>query len=219
MVGYVSIEDFSLKAPVYFLKSTDGGFSWEPKVFLNTWRDEQGIGFVTENLGWIGGFGGETYETTDGGTTWTVGGPGMYVNRFRFLGDSLGYAAGDRVYKYSYEEPTSVSFPDVVVPQYVALSQNYPNPFNPSTTIAYDLPASAHVTLSVYDVLGNEVEVLVNESQRPGSYRVRFAPSTLASGVYFYRLSVLPLAGRDLVSLGDGTAGEFVQTRKLLLLR
>jgi hypothetical protein len=83
------------------------------------------------------------------------------------------------------------------------IEQNYPNPFNPSTIITYDLPAAGHVTLSVYDVLGHEVQKLVNESQAAGRYKVEFTATGLASGVYLYRI----------------TAGSFVQTRKLLLLR
>ncbi len=83
------------------------------------------------------------------------------------------------------------------------LNQNYPNPFNPTTVIGYQLPVACSVTLVVYDVLGREVAVLVNEKKMPGSYSVRCDGSRLASGVYFYRLQ----------------AGEFVQSRRLLLLR
>ena len=84
-----------------------------------------------------------------------------------------------------------------------SLGQNYPNPFNPTTVISYQLPAASDVRLVVYDVLGREVAVLVNERKTPGSYEVKFDGSGLTSGVYLYRL----------------TAGSFVQTRKLLLLR
>jgi hypothetical protein len=83
------------------------------------------------------------------------------------------------------------------------LDQNYPNPFNPSTTIRYDLPRSSMVRLSVYDILGREVSVLVNERRDAGVHEVKFDGLNYASGVYFYRLQ----------------AGDFVQTRKLLILR
>ena len=83
------------------------------------------------------------------------------------------------------------------------LSQNYPNPFNPGTTIRYELPKAAMVRLSVYDILGRQVSVLVNERKNAGSYEVKFDGSILASGVYFYRLQ----------------AGSIVQTRKLLLVK
>jgi hypothetical protein len=89
------------------------------------------------------------------------------------------------------------------VPAQFSLSQNYPNPFNPSTTIKFELPKSSTVRLSVFDMLGREVSVLVNDKRNAGDYEVKFDGSNLASGVYFYRLK----------------AGSFVQTRKLLVLR
>jgi hypothetical protein len=89
------------------------------------------------------------------------------------------------------------------IPGKVELHQNYPNPFNPSTTIRFQLPRASHVTLTVYDVLGREVSVLVNEGKDAGVHEVKFDGSNLASGVYFNRLQ----------------AGEFVQIRKLVLLR
>ncbi|MCX8010950.1 MAG: T9SS type A sorting domain-containing protein, partial [Ignavibacteria bacterium] len=71
-----------------------------------------------------------------------------------------------------------------------SLEQNYPNPFNPITTIKYSIPEDGYVSLSVFDILGNEVQKLVSENQKAGSYKVEFDGSTLASGVYFYKLKV-----------------------------
>ena len=89
------------------------------------------------------------------------------------------------------------------LPTAYALRQNYPNPFNPSTTIKYELPTSANVSLSVFDMLGREVSVLVNERMDAGVHEVKFDGSNIASGVYFYRLQ----------------AGDFVQSRKLTILK
>jgi photosystem II stability/assembly factor-like uncharacterized protein len=87
------------------------------------------------------------------------------------------------------------------------LLQNYPNPFNPTTTIKYSIPAetSGHVAikLKVYDLLGSEVAVLVNEEKPPGNYEVKFDGSGLPSGIYFYRLQ----------------AGGYTSTRKMLLIK
>ncbi len=83
------------------------------------------------------------------------------------------------------------------------LEQNYPNPLNPSTIISYDIAQPSHVSLIVYDILGRQVETLVNTYRSPGRYQVTFNGSRLPSGVYFYRLQ----------------AGTFTETKKLLLLK
>lgn len=87
------------------------------------------------------------------------------------------------------------------------LYQNYPNPFNPRTSIQYAIGSRQFVQLNVYDVLGNEISTLVNEEQSAGNYNVEFDPASSiknpASGLYFYRLQ----------------AGEYVQTRKMILLK
>ena len=75
-------------------------------------------------------------------------------------------------------------------PKEFKLEQNFPNPFNPTTTIQYQLPQDAKVTLKVYDILGSEVATLVNEEQEAGYKEVQFTGSNIASGMYIYRLQV-----------------------------
>lgn len=89
------------------------------------------------------------------------------------------------------------------LPQVYELSQNYPNPFNPVTKIEYSIPTESFVTLKVYNIMGQEVATLVNEKQTASNYVATFDGKTLASGVYFYKL----------------TAGNFVSTKKLMLLK
>ncbi len=89
------------------------------------------------------------------------------------------------------------------VPSQVNLDQNYPNPFNPRTTIRFALPKAARVSLKVYDILGREVATLLDGFSEAGEKSVEFKASHLASGVYFYRLM----------------AGDFVETKKLVLLK
>ncbi len=89
------------------------------------------------------------------------------------------------------------------VPANYSLEQNYPNPFNPATNIKFDVPKSGHVMLAVYDMLGNRVELIVNNELHAGSYTADFHANNLASGVYFYRLE----------------AGDFVQTKKMMLTK
>ncbi len=101
----------------------------------------------------------------------------------------------------SSNAPLPVSPP--AAPGAFHLYQNYPNPFNPLTTIRYALPVRADVRLTVYDMLGQKVRVLVDEPKEAGSYETRFDGTGLASGVYVYTI----------------TAGSFIQSKKLLLLR
>ncbi|MBA4407407.1 hypothetical protein C0389_09040 [bacterium] len=98
------------------------------------------------------------------------------------------------------------------VPTEFKLMQNYPNPFNPSTIISFSIPESQHVSLIVYDLLGKEVAVLVNEFRQPGSYNSQFSTSPtgrqvlnsqLSSGIYFYSLKT----------------DRFTQTKKMLLTK
>jgi photosystem II stability/assembly factor-like uncharacterized protein len=95
------------------------------------------------------------------------------------------------------------------IPKHFDLQQNYPNPFNPSTKISWQSPISGHQTLKVYDVLGNEVAILVNEYKTVGNFSVDFDASRFASGVYLYRLQVI----NPETSSGQG----FVETKKMIL--
>jgi hypothetical protein len=123
----------------------------------------------------------------------------------------LGYAGGGIVniiywtygYLRFYDILTSITPEPNSLPTGFFLSQNYPNPFNPSTTIQFALPKASLVMLKIYNVLGQEVATLVNEELKIGAYRVNWDGANVPSGVYFYRLQ----------------AGDFVETKKLLLLR
>jgi len=120
---------------------------------------------------------------------WYTGFDANGVTRF-------GYATSPRV-KGGVTEGTRE------LPQSCLLLQNYPNPFNPSTTIRYGLPNRSHVTLTVFNTLGQQVALLQNGEQEAGYHEVKFDGSGMSSGVYFYRLH----------------AGDFIQTKRLLLLK
>lgn len=96
-----------------------------------------------------------------------------------------------------------------VKPTTFALEQNYPNPFNPETSIRYDLPEAATVRLLVYNALGQEIALLVDEQEPTGSYQVKLNAGSLPSGMYFYRMQATPLSGER----------SFVQTRRLMLVK
>jgi hypothetical protein len=118
-------------------------------------------------------------------------------------------AAGDgtwsdtRSFTTMTSDPTSIERVGEGIPERYALATNYPNPFNLQTTIRYAVSATAHVRLAVYDALGREVAVLVNEGQAAGIYEATFEGIGLPSGVYLYRM----------------TAGSFSETKLMLLLK
>lgn len=121
-------------------------------------------------------------------------------------GNTLSFTSSDAYSAVAFvgaPEKTTVVVSHNGVPSTFLLSQNYPNPFNPTTVITYQLPAVSHVTLKVYDILGNEVAALLSGTQSVGVHSVQFNGSGLASGVYFYRLSTR----------------NFVKTMKMVLLK
>jgi hypothetical protein len=99
--------------------------------------------------------------------------------------------------------PADVRGPVELQPAAFTLAQNYPNPFNPSTNILFTLAKQGHVSLTVYNLLGQKVVTLVDEERPAGKYQVNWKPENMATGTYVYRLQ----------------AGGFVETKKLLLLR
>jgi hypothetical protein len=105
--------------------------------------------------------------------------------------------------QYVKNNPTGVDLAVSSIPLKYQLEQNFPNPFNPVTAIRYSISNTSNVSLKVFDVLGREVQTLVNTMQAPGLYTVSLNAQGLGSGVYFYRLS----------------AGTFTETKKLMLLK
>jgi hypothetical protein len=102
-----------------------------------------------------------------------------------------------------------IKMPNALISKF-QLKQNYPNPFNPSTTIEFELPKTGNVTLKIFNILGEKVATLVSDRLTTGSYSYDWDASNLASGVYLYRLFVESLTGE---------AGDFVETRKMVLMR
>jgi hypothetical protein len=148
-------------------------------------------------------------RTTDDGGSWTAVSTGMNfytVIQALSAGPGYLYAApqGLSVWRRPLSEVlVGLTEPVSGPPGAFRLEQNYPNPFNPATRIRYQLPSATHVKLTVVDLLGQEVSVLVNDRRDAGIHEVTFEAAELSSGIYLYRLQ----------------AGESVQTRKFLLLK
>ncbi|MBN2011737.1 T9SS type A sorting domain-containing protein [candidate division KSB1 bacterium] len=184
-------------------KTMNGGIDWieVPDLYFSA------VYFLNENVGWISRSS-DILKTHDGGVTWEV----LKTNSKRSvesifaLDEKTCWAVGRNgmIIKYTKNEPAVTQLiAQPSVPDNITLSQNYPNPFNPSTTISYSLPQNEYVTLKVYDLLGREINTLVNATQPTGDYSIHFEAGSLASGVYFYELK----------------AGSFVARRKMILLR
>ncbi|MCU0415536.1 MAG: T9SS type A sorting domain-containing protein, partial [Ignavibacteriaceae bacterium] len=119
--------------------------------------------------------------------------------------ESIGETDPTNTVEVRLEIPQKISIPESNNKNKInyQLEQNYPNPFNPSTKISYSLPVSGQVTLKVFDTLGKEVAILVNEQKEAGIYTIEFDASNLTTGIYFYRIQI----------------GSFTSVRKLVLLK
>ena len=118
---------------------------------------------------------------------------------FVYVADGL---AGFQIYKNLLETPATDVSKDFVTTNF-RLNQNYPNPFNPITKIEFSVPSLNRVSIKVYDILGKQIAVLLNEEKPAGNYEIDFNGSNLSSGVYFYKMQ----------------AGNFTESKKMILIK
>jgi hypothetical protein len=201
-------------------RTTDGGLNWESyQSDLLFWGND--IEFIPGNPADVWYAADAVCFSSDTGRTWTEEFT-LSNNKFWdivFTDENNGWLIARSTtvpYPARIFRTTNGGFGGIVSvdnnaidfkPDGFGLKQNYPNPFNPSTSIQYAVSSRQFVSLKVYDVLGNEVATLVNEEKPAGSYEVEFSTGlihqTLPSGIYFYQLR----------------AGEFIQTKKMILLK
>ncbi len=188
--------------------SSDGGTTWKKSAEGLTSSTVYDFEFYDNNI--IVGTGAGVFLSTNNGNNWTSingGGVSHYTDIFsvKIYGNYL--FAGGIQETGIWRRPLSDIITDIAENNKPILdfdlSQNYPNPFNPNTTISYQIPKAGKVSLKVYDILGKEVAVLVEEYKEIGKYIVNFNGSNLASGIYMYKLE----------------AGNFVSTKKLVLMK
>ena len=189
----------------YLIKTTNFGTSWQ---VLNTGLN-QSIGdlkFIDDNNGWIN-LNYRLYFTKNGGMNFypITSLENFNVRSSSFINSNTGFVCGDsgKVLKTTNGGLTFVSHDPVFTPQKFSISQNYPNPFNPVTNIGFRIAESGLVKLTIYDILGKEIAILVNEEMQPGSYFATWDASSYPSGVYFYKLQ----------------SGDFVESKKMILLK
>ena len=195
-VGYSTVGVLPVELTSFTAKQSAGNveLSWVTATEVNNFgfdleRAGAGKDAVWMKIGFISGHGNSTspnnYSFTDNKP---LSGKSQY--RLKQL-DNNG--------AFKYSKTVEVGF---VILKY-DLAQNFPNPFNPSTVIAYSIPASSNVIVTVYNVLGELIRTLVNENQEAGIYKVNFDAGSLSNGVYFYKIQ----------------AGNFASTKKMLLLK
>jgi len=204
-----------------FMKTTNGGNSWSyiTNTGLNDSAYSKCLFFLNANTGWIG----TSYQvplpeqsprrvimyTNNGGSTWSQQVPSILswqnaVFSIYFTDSQNGWFASDYgILGHTTNGGVSVKQISTELPEKYSLSQNYPNPFNPSTNIKYQISKNNLVSLKIFDELGREIELLVNEKQTAGTYEVTWDASKYPSGVYFYKL----------------VAGDFSQVKKMILIK
>lgn len=206
----------------YFYRTTDSGITWATTDSL-TWDDPElsstALSFVDSLNGWAfgttfyqGDLAGIIFRTTNGGYDWYT----EYVGQPRRIRDGImldkhhGWAVGDDGIVLSYQPLTNVAELADNKPKTIMLHQNFPNPFNSITIISYQLVNSSYVTLKVYDILGKEVSILVDEAQKAGEYRVSFNGKGLPSGIYTYTLTV---------ASNEKERHDYTETKQMFLIK
>ncbi len=191
------------------IKTTNGGRNWI-NVSKSSYGNFESVKFLDSNVGYAVGNDGSIVKTSDGGMNWAylkkVSSNGLYY--VDFVDQTTGWAVGENGTIIKTTTGGITSDNDNIslnIPLTFSLEQNFPNPFNPNTIINYHISRKSHVNLKVFNLIGQELETIVDDVQVPGIHSVSFMGNNLASGVYFYRIVI--------------NHGEYAQTKKFLLLR
>ena len=191
-------------------RTINGGDSWT-KLSLLTNTNHHDIEFLPSSPSkvWFTDHD-HLFFSADTGNTWqevTVISGSLEARNIEFLNDTIGFILCDNGKFFTTENNggiiTSIGVKDMSVVNDYCLFQNYPNPFNATTKITYSLARASKVSLKVYDIIGNEIITLVDGTKEAGIYDVVFKEANLTSGVYLYKL----------------TAGDFISTKKMILLK
>src|SRR5574338_740968 len=179
-------------------ETNNSGFQIERNVLFNPllrepvpiYREEAEGRGVWQKIGFVNGNG-----TTTEPQTYFYKDEDLSAGKYQYRLKQIDF---DGTFEYS-----NIVEADIFPPAKFSLEQNYPNPFNPSTIIQYSIPGKQFVQMKVFDVLGNEIATLINVEKSAGNHEIGFNATKLSSGIYYYQLK----------------AGDFVQTRKMVLLK
>jgi hypothetical protein len=172
------------------LKTTNAGTTWT--AITNPYTSTIAAICGAQTTWWVAQQGTGISISTNDGVNWTTAytaPAGNFIHMQKSRAGATIWAVRDNGAISRYGVPLSGIIPiSNEVPASYNLSQNYPNPFNPVTKINFALPKSGLVTLKIYDILGKEVALLLNETRNAGTYSFEFNASNLSSGIYFYKL-------------------------------
>ena len=188
-IMYTSIEEFE-PSPQYF-KSTNSGQTWQLQTVAttNTSGTIQGIGFLSENIGWVGGYSELFYETIDGGQNWEYKpAVGFSFNRFQRVNDTLMYTSGINVYKYVDPMTLSVQAFETTKPKGHSLTIKGSNTITSNAEIKLTLINNTYCELSVYNILGQRVQTIVEGKRAKGDHTISWDATKLTAGHYFLAL-------------------------------
>jgi photosystem II stability/assembly factor-like uncharacterized protein len=193
----------------YIFLTTNGGINW---IRADSNRALNSVKMINSNIGTAVGYNWEILRSTNGGHTWDLQPPPVTAGFLdvSFADPNIGWIAGTDGTILHTTNGGVIGIQPIrnKVPEKFQLYQNYPNPFNPRTKIKFDIPVETGLRpvstrLVVYDVLGKEISILVNQQLHPGTYEVDFDGANYPSGVYFYRLET----------------GNYIETRKMIIER
>lgn len=188
----------------YLYKTSNSGLNW---MLIQLPQIMASVKFINLNTGWLCGQDGRILFSSNGGSNWSdqTSGVTVKLNEAFMVNQNTGYIAGQggTILKTTNGGVTALQPISIIIPEKFGLKQNYPNPFNPSTKISFDVPKQSLVKIYVYDLLGREIENIVNETLQPGTYEIDFNAIDFPSGVYYY---ILKSAG-------------FIETKKMVVLK
>lgn len=203
MCGY-----YASSVPGLIKKTTNGGVNWT-EILRDTASSIPKISFVNSYTGYAVAGSKKLYRTTNGGLNWSMQIPDTSslasIIGIHFIDAYTGWLVGNygAVLYTSNGGSTFSEEPVAAVPDKFRLGQNYPNPFNNSSKFKFETGKLGNVKISVYDIQGREVQIILNKKLIPGIYEVNFDGSGLNSGVYFYKMS----------------AGNYNETKRMILMK